>query len=36
MGLALEDFTGATSKLVDVAEVHEDEKEQIILVKDKM
>lgn len=35
-GLAPEDFTGATSKLVGVAEIHKDEKERIILVEDKM
>ncbi len=35
-GLANEDFTGATSKLVNVAEVHKDGKDQIILVEGKM
>jgi hypothetical protein len=35
-GLAGEDFTGARSKLVNLAEVHTDDKERIILVNEKM
>lgn len=35
-GLANEDFTGTASKLVDVAEVYADEKDRIILLRDRM